>query len=163
MRINDSTPLPNDAPDDIETRSLANVVRPIRQPSPGAPMTAVVGHEDVVEEDLVEHGRTGELAQRADVEPLGVHVDDEVGDAGVLGRIGVGAGQADAEVGHLGQRRPHLLPVQHVAALDPLGPRAQRGEVRAGARLAEELAPAELAEQRRPHPALLLLRACRGR
>ena len=36
-------PLPNDAPDDMETRSLASVVRPIRHPSPGDPMTQSSG------------------------------------------------------------------------------------------------------------------------
>jgi hypothetical protein len=38
----------------METRSLASVVRRADH--------AVVRHEDVVEEDLVEHGRTRELA-----------------------------------------------------------------------------------------------------
>ena len=117
----------------------------------------VVGDEDVVEEDLVEHGGAGELAQRPDVEPLGVHVDDEVGDAGVLGRVGIGAGQADTEVGDLRQRRPYLLAVEDPAPLHLVGPRAQRGQVGAGAGLAEELAPVERAVQRGPHPALLLL------
>ena len=43
LRMSDSTPLPKDAPEDMETRSLASVVRPIRQPSPGAPTTASSG------------------------------------------------------------------------------------------------------------------------
>ena len=52
----------------IATRSLASVVRASRQPSPGSPDQAVVGHEHVVEEDLVEQRLAGDLAQRADVD-----------------------------------------------------------------------------------------------
>ncbi len=128
--------------------------------APSVPRDAddgVVGDEDVVEEDLVEHGCAGELAQRADVEPLGVHVDDEVGDPGVLGRVGIGTGEADAEVRDLRQRRPHLLTVEHEATFDPLGPGAQRRQVRSRPRLAEELAPVERPEKGGTHPALLLL------
>ena len=40
---------------------------------------AVVGNEDVVEEDLVEQCFPGDLAQRADVEAAGLDVDEEVG------------------------------------------------------------------------------------
>ena len=74
-----------------------------------------------------------------------------------FGRVGVGAGQADAPVGALGDRVPHLLAGQLPAAVDPLGLGAQRGEVRAGARLGEQLAPDQLAQQRRLHEPLLLL------
>ena len=130
----------------------------MRQPSPRLPDHRVVGHEDVVEEHLVEHGGAGELAQRSDVDALGVHVDNEVGDAGVLGGVRVRAGQADSVVGLHGQRRPDLLAVEDPPALDRLGPGAQRGQVGPGAGLAEELAPRHRPEQGRAHPALLLLR-----
>ena len=63
----------------------------------------------------------------------------------------------------LGHRRPHLLPVEHPAAVDAVGPGAEGGQVGAGAGLAEQLAPAQRPEQRGAHPALLLLRASRGR
>src|SRR5580692_9972627 len=75
--------------------------------APAVPRRAyhgVVGDEDVVEEDLVEHGGAGQLAQRPDVDALGAHVDDEVRDAGVLAGVGVRAGQADPEVRRLSQR-----------------------------------------------------------
>ena len=52
----------------------------------------VVGYEHAVEEDLVEHLVAGQLAQGPNVEAVGVHVDDEAGDAVVLGPIRVGAG-----------------------------------------------------------------------
>ena len=65
--------------------------------------------------------------------------------------------QADPVVGRPRERRPDLLAREHVPALDPLRPGAQRGQVGAGARLAEELAPGETAQQGRTYPALLLL------
>ena len=53
--------------------------------------------------------------QRADLDALLVHVDAEVGDALVLGHVGVGAGDEHAEVGDLAAGGPHLL-----AGDDPL-------------------------------------------
>ena len=47
----------------------------------------------------------------------------------VLGRVGVGAGQADRPVGVLGQRGPHLLPDEPPAAVD-LAPARVRSEAR---------------------------------
>ena len=124
---------------------------------------AVVGHEDVVEEDLVEHRQPGHLPERADVDARRAHVDDDVGDAEVLRRARVGAGEADAPVGFVRHRGPHLLPVQQPAAVGAGAGRGERGEVGAGAGLAEQLAPRDVAEQRRPHPALLLLGGAVGR
>ena len=46
------------------------------------------------------------------------HVDDEVGDALVLGHVGVGAGQADAPARELRVRRPHLLAREQPAVVD---------------------------------------------
>ena len=74
----------------------------------------------------------------------------------MLRRVGVGAGQADAPVRALGDRGPHLLAGQPPATVDPLGAGAQRGQVGAGARLGEQLAPDQLAPQRRRHEPLAL-------
>ena len=63
-----SMPPPNDEPLPIDTRSLASVVRASGQPPSHLADHAVVGHEHVVEEDLVEHLQPGQLAQRADVD-----------------------------------------------------------------------------------------------
>ena len=82
----------------------------------------VIGHEHVVEEDLVELGLAGQLHQRPRPPPEVVHVDDQVGDALVLGRLGISAGQADARIGELGIGGPHLLAADQPAALHPGGP-----------------------------------------
>ena len=71
-----------------------------------------VRHEDFVEEDLVEHRLTSDLAQGAHVNAGRLHVDQEVGDPLVLWRVRVGARQADRPVGAVRDRRPHLLPGQ---------------------------------------------------
>ena len=94
----------------------------------------VVGDAGVAEEDLVEHGVAGHLHQRADLDAGLVHVDGELGDALVLGHVGVGAGDEHADVGGLAERGPHLLAVDDplVAVLD--GPGGEAGEVGAGAR-----------------------------
>ena len=97
-------------------------------------MTASSGTRASVEEHLVEEGPAGHLLQRAHVDARLVHVDGEVGDALVLGHLGVGAGDEHAEVGDLAARGPHLLAVDDplVAVLD--GPAVEAGEVGAGAR-----------------------------
>ena len=56
------------SPDAIDTRSLASVVRAASHPAVGRADDAVVGHEHVGEEDLVEHRHAGQLAQRPDVD-----------------------------------------------------------------------------------------------
>ena len=58
-----------------------------------------VGDARAVEEDLVELDLAGDLAQRSHLDAGLVHVEQEVGDALVLGRVGIGARQQDREVG----------------------------------------------------------------
>ncbi len=115
-----------------------------------------VGHSDVGHVDLVELGLAGDLAQRPHLDALALHVEREVGHALVLGRVGVGAGDEHAVVGEVGQGVPHLLAIHDplVAVTDRTG--AEAGEVGAGARLAEELAPLLLAGEHRAEEALLL-------
>ena len=85
------------------------------------------------------------------------HVADEVGDALVLGHARVGAGEQDRPPRLVRHRGPDLLtgddPV--VAVAHRAG--AERGEVGAGAGLAEELAPHLLAGPQRTQPAPPLL------
>ena len=89
--------------------------------------------------------------------PGRLHVDDEVRDALVLRRVGVGAGQADAPARELRVRRPHLLTREQPAVVDAHGARLQRREVGAGVGLAEQLAPDLVGGEDRRQPALLLL------
>ena len=118
------------------------------------------GHAHAVEEDLVEVGLAGELAQRAHRDAGVVHVDDEHGDAVALGPARVGPGQAGGVVAVLRARRPDLLAVDDELVAVAAGPGLHAREVGAGAGLAEELAPHVLAAQQRwDEGALLLLAA----
>ena len=116
-----------------------------------------VGHPGVGDEDLVEERVAGHLLERAHVDAVLEHVEGEVGDALVLGHVGVGAGQQHAEVGVLAPRGPHLLAVDDPLVAVPDGPGLQAGQVRAGLRLAEELAPGLLAGDDVPHVEVDLL------
>src|SRR5262249_56901683 len=70
-----------------------------------------VGHGHVGEVHLVELGVAAELAQRPYFHAGTVHVEHEGGETLVLGLVGVGPGQQEAPAGHVGYRRPNLLPV----------------------------------------------------
>ncbi len=71
----------------------------------------------------------------------GVHGHDEHGEPGVLGHVGIGAGQADGVVGVVAARGPDLGAVEAPGVAVALGPGEQTGQVGAAARLGEELAP----------------------
>ena len=90
-------------------------------------------------------------------DPVLLHVHQEVGEALVLGGVGVGAGDEHAPLRELGEGRPDLLPGDDpfVAVLDRAG--LQRGEVGAGLGLGEALAPDLLGGEDRLQVALLLL------
>ena len=111
----------------------------------------------VGEEHLVERVGAGHLDDRADLDAGRVHRADEVRDALVLGHVGVGAGDEDAELRVLGQRRPDLLAVDDPLVAVAHGPGAEVGQVAAGLGLAEQLAPDLLGRQQREEVALLLL------
>ena len=78
-----------------------SVVLATAQPLLRSPMMAASGTRGVVEEHLVEHGVTGQLAQRPHLDARLVHVDREPGDALVLRNLGVRARDQHAEVGDL--------------------------------------------------------------
>ena len=59
----------------------------------------VVADDGVGEEHLAEHRVAGHLAQRADLDAGLVHVEREPGDALVLRRRRIGAGEQHAEIG----------------------------------------------------------------
>ena len=73
---------------------------------------------------------------RADLHPRLVHVEDQPGDALVLGRVRVGAHEQLAVVGDVGPRAPDLLAADDVlvAVAHRPGAQARRGPSRPGAR-----------------------------
>ena len=80
------------------------------QPAPAGPDQLAVGDEHLVEDDLVELGVTGDLDQRADLDAVGVHVDDQAGQPLLaLGGVGVAPGQAQTPIGELRIGGPHLV------------------------------------------------------
>ena len=95
-----------------------------------------VGDAGVGEEDLVELGLAGHLAQRPDLDAGRLHVDDERGEAGVLHRFGVGAHDEQAPARQVGERGPHLLAVDDplVAVAHALATTARRSRSRRPAR-----------------------------
>ena len=117
----------------------------------------VMGNPGLVQEDLVEEGLTGHLAQRSNLDTGLVHVNDEVGDALVLRGVRVGPGNEHALLGHVPAGRPDLLAGDDplVAVPDRLG--LQPGQVRPGTRLGEELAPCDGAVQDLRYVAVHLL------
>ena len=147
----------------IATRSLASVVRASFQPPSTSPTTHSSGTKTSSRKTSLNisspvSSRSGRMSM-----PVAGHVDEEVGDPRVLLHVGVRPRQADPPVGLAGQRGPDLLAGEPPAGLgrparrDALGPRAQRREVRARAGLAEQLAPLDLAAQRRADEPLALL------
>src|SRR5262249_17237121 len=94
-----------------------------------------------VEEYLAELGRSGDLPERPDRDTGTLHVEDEVGQAAVLRQRRIRAREENAPAGELRVARPHLLPGDAESVAVALRAGAHRGEVAAGVRLAEELAP----------------------
>ncbi len=114
------------------------------------------GDAGVAEEHLAEALLPGHLPDGPHLYPLLADGAEEVADAPMLGGLGVGAGEEDAVVGAVCVAGPDLLAVHHPLVAVELGAGSERGEVRAGVGLAEELAPDLLAPQQRPKEALPL-------
>ena len=113
------------------------------------PQQVLLGHDDVVEEQLRELGVTGDLRHRAHLEPGRSHVDDQHRDAAVLGRLRVGAREHTAPARVLAPRHPGLLAAHDEVVVVLDGARAQRREVGPGLGLGEALAPELLGGQDR--------------
>ncbi len=139
---------------DSETRSLASVVRASRQPPSTSPTTQSSGTKHPSKNTSLNRASPVISRRGRTSMPGDVHVDQKVGDAPVLGNVGIGPGQADAHVGAGGHRGPHLLAVERPAPVHPGGPGAEGGQVGTGPRLAEQLAPDDVAAEGRGHPAL---------
>ena len=114
----------------------------------------------VIEEYLVESVPTQYVQQRPHLHAGRIHVQEEVADPPVLGRFRVSAGQQDAPVGAVGQRRPYFLAVDDEVIAVGHRRRLKGGQVGAGAGLAEPLAPHRLpGDEARQVMPLLLVRA----
>ncbi len=107
----------------------------------------VLGAAGVVEEHLAELGRAVGLGDAADLDAGLAHRHQQVRDALVLGRVGIGAGEQEAVVGVVATGGPHLLAVDDPLVAVEHRRRLQAGQVGAGVGLAEALAPAHLAAQ----------------
>ena len=118
-------------------------------------------YPNILEEDLVDFAATVDRLDRPQRDARGRHVDEHKRNAGLaLGRLRVGAHQAENPVRVLAQRRPRLLPVDDVAVAVADRGGAQGGEVRAGFGFGEALAPPDVDAGRRRQEALLdLLRS----
>jgi alkylation response protein AidB-like acyl-CoA dehydrogenase len=88
----------------------------------------VVAYHHVVEEHLIERRAAGHLTQRSDLDPGGVHVDQEGGEVVVPG-AGRGPGDDLAEVGQVGARRPHFLATQSPPITVSAGRGRHRGQI----------------------------------
>src|SRR5207245_11221467 len=99
------------------------------------------GHPHVVEENLVELGFAGELAQRPYRDPRRLHVDEQEADALVLGGGGVGADEQEAPVGDVRHAGPDLLAVHDEVIAVAHAARLEIREIRTRVRLRESLAP----------------------
>ena len=141
---------------DSDTRSLPSVTLASAQPSFSSPTRFSAGRRTSVKNTSLNVWHAGHLDDRADLDAGRVHRADEVRDALVLGRVGVGAGDEDAEAGDVGERRPDLLAVDDVDVAVAHGPGAEVGQVAARAGLAEQLAPDLLAAEQREQVAVLL-------
>ena len=150
-----STP-PEPAPDTICRSPEKRGVRHL-PPRPDVAHATGVGNDGPVEEDLVEVDLASHVAQRAHLHPRLMQVDEEVGEPLALRDVVVGPGQKDRPVRKVGPRGPHFLAGDDPLIAVALGPGGQRGEIGAGAGLAEELAPDLLVADDGGEEALALL------
>ena len=110
-------------------------------------ITHPVGHRhaDLVEEQFGELGRPLGGDEGAHIDARRVHRHDQPRDALVLRRVGIGAHEHLAVVGHHRVRGPDLLSRDHVVVTVAHRAGAQRREIAARAGFGESLAPRVLA------------------
>ena len=100
-------------------RSWVSVEFATRQPSFSGPMSRSSGTNTSAKNTSLNSDSSVIWRSGRTSTPGVAHVDDEVRDALVLRRVGIGAGEAHAPVGELRVARPHLLAVEQPAAVDP--------------------------------------------
>ncbi|MNE06360.1 hypothetical protein D3C80_989470 [compost metagenome] len=139
----------------------------VRQQGLGHVPAAVQGPDQVllldphvVEEGLAEGRLAADERDGAGADARRRHVEQDEADAQMLGRLGVGADQAEDPVGLVGVGGPDLLAVDDPVVAAIFGAGLDRGEVGAGAGLGIALTPADFtAHDGRQEALLLLLRA----
>src|SRR4029077_17405661 len=100
----------------------------------------VLRHPRVLEEDLAELALAGDLPERSDGDARRVQLAEHEGDAAVA-VLRIGATEDEDPGGPGTEGGPDLLPVQHEVIAVEEGAGLERGQIAAGARLAEPLAP----------------------
>ena len=138
-----SYPMPS-PPSPIVTRSNISVVSAVPQPLPTPPTVGVGVERDVVEEDLVELGLAGDLAQAAHGHAGGVHRHDEHREARCAwGRRGPSApaaarrrrtGRSSSRPSDRVRRHDAVLVLARAVSAPPRGPSPRRARRRAGTR-----------------------------
>ena len=124
-------PPPLAIPPPMAARSFMSVVRATVHPSFTSPSRWRSGIAHLGEEHLVERGPARHLPQRPDLHPGRVHVDDETGQALVLGGVGIRPADDLADVRQMGPRGPHLLAGHHPLVAVPHRLGLQAGQVAA--------------------------------
>ena len=138
-------------------RSWASVALDTIQPAPTSPSRSESGIRTSVRKTSLNSAppfiwRSGRTST-----PVGMHVDGERGETGVLLRLGIGAGEQQRVARPLGAARPDLLTVHDPLVAVAHRPGGERGEIGAAARFAEELAPLGGAHEQSREVVLLLL------
>ena len=100
------------------------------------------------------------LSERADGHARRAHVERERRDTGVLRHARVRAGEQQPPLRVVRSAGPHLRPRDTPLVAVALGARGERGEIRAGVRLGEQLAPDVVAGADGRQPARALLGRC---
>ena len=127
---------------DSETRSFISVVIATCHPSPSRPSIQSSGTRASLKNTSLNSASPVICTQRPHLDAGLLHVDDEVREPAVLRHVGVRCGTSS--IPHLRdvrERRPHLLAVDDPLVAVAHRARREPGDVGAGARLAEELAP----------------------
>ncbi len=101
-------------------------------------------HPHLIEKCLTERGGAADQANRRHRNPRRLHVDQQKTDALVLGRLGVGAHQAEHPVRLVGVRSPQFVTIHHEVIAINQGTGSETREIGARARLAVTLAPHHL-------------------
>ena len=108
-----------------------------------------------VQEHFVEVRLAGDLLDRADLDAVLAHREEEERDAAVLRDVPVSAGHQHPVVGRCRTGRPHLLTGDDELVAVALGASLQAGEVRSCSWLGVQQAHLEVVEQQRPDQAAL--------